>query len=531
MKPLTLKILVCAVAVSLLTLARAQSTDNGNPQAPPDNNPAQNGQPNVIYVPVPMDATASSNAAMDAAPPTDSGTPPAQGTTPAQPGQPYNPTMNRNYQGRGSDREQRRFQRHESRDSRDSRDYGQPQTLSAASAETAAYTPPVGASTNASGELYINFHNAPIDEVLNYLSDAAGFIIELDTPVRGTVDIWSTHPVSKDEAVQLLNSVLNKNGYGVIRNGRILRVMAYSDAVHSAPVEVSDDPKAVPEDAEIVTQIIPIKNVQARQLVTDLSPLTPSTATILANDAGNSIVVTDTQENIHHLLEIIKDIDTSAEDITEVQVFALKYHDPVEVANLLNSVFSDQSNGQGNNAQTPIRFGGGFGGFRRLFGGGGGPGGFGGGGAGGNAGGSSSTDRIRQHAKVTAVADQRTRSVLVTAPKDMMDEIHQLVDQVDQPSTATPYVTVVPIEYTDPQLLQKALQDFAASTSRNSSQGSQNGDVLTQRETQNTPTAPTSIGGTSTGSGGGGFGGGGGGFGGGGGGFGGGGGGFRGGGQ
>ena len=57
------------------------------------------------------------------------------------------------------------------------------------------------------GELRLNFRGAPIELVLNYLSDAAGFIIQLNTPVRGTVDVWSKQPVTQEEAVNLRRCV------------------------------------------------------------------------------------------------------------------------------------------------------------------------------------------------------------------------------------------------------------------------------------------------------------------------------------
>jgi general secretion pathway protein D len=474
---------------------------------------------------MPMDAGAMySNMDTGGVPPVDAnGQPLQQGQQVAPPvqsiqqGQPANPNYNFNnnnnnnnynnnrFNRQGQDRGQRRFDR---------RGSSQTQMLQS-SGDASKYTPPAEASTNGTGDLYVNFRNAPIDEVLNYLSDAAGFIIELDTRVSGNVDIWSTHPVTKDEAVQLLNSVLNKNGYNVIRDGRILRIVTHDTAIHSGiPVVEGNEPTDIPKTAEIVTQIIPIRYVQARQLVSDLSPLTSPSATILANDAGNSIVVTDTQENIRHLVEIIKAIDSGAEDVTEVRVFHLQYHDPVEVANMLTSVFAEQSNGQGNTGgATPIRFGGGFGGggggFRRFFGGGGGggPGGFGGfGGAGGAGGNNAQNDRIRQHNHVVAVADQRTQSVLVTAPKDLMDEVSQLIDQVDQESPKVPHVTVVHLENADPQQVQKALADYASSSARNT-QNSQSSPLIYRESQSSSVTSPTGFGTGGSGFGGGGFGG------------------------
>jgi len=356
-----------------------------------------------------------------------------------------------------------------------------PQTLVAPSSLTEFPAPAPATGSGGPNELHLNFRNAPIEMVLNYLSDAAGFIIELDTPVRGRVDIWSNQAVTKDEAVELLNSVLNKNGYAVIRNGRTLRVMNHDDALHSdIPVHVSNEPDSIPKTDEIVTQIIPIRFVEAKQLISDLSPLVSSHATIIANEAGNSIVVTDTQANIRHLVEVIKAIDTSAEDVTEVRVFHLQYHDPVEVAGILTSLFADQNSGN----QTPIRFGGG-----RFGGGFGGCGGFvarmmaaqQGGGGGNNS--NNSNDRIKKHARVVAVADQRSQSVVVTAAKDLMDQIGEMVDQLDHESPKISHVSVIHLENADPQEVQQVLQDmFQNGNTRNGRGGSQSSPLMTRSQ-------------------------------------------------
>jgi general secretion pathway protein D len=375
------------------------------------------------------------------------------------------------------------------------------------SAGETAMTPTASATedTGVGKGLYLNFHNAPIDLVLSYLSDAAGFIIEVDTPVRGKVDVWSTHPVTKDEAVDLLNSMLNKNGYAAIRNGRTLTIVSKDDAIHGdIPVKTGNNPDAIPKNDEIVTQIIPIRFVEAEQLIKDLSPMVSPHATIVANEAGNSIAVTDTQANIRHLVEIIKAIDSSAEDETELRVFHLKHHDPTEIANLLTSLFSGQGSTGG--SQTPIRFGGPGGGF-----GGGGFGGFGGGGFGGfaaraaaaaNAGASTPANgqaaRIKKRQEVVAVADPRTSSVAVTASKDMMEQIASMVEQLDQDSPRVPHVSVVHLENADPQQVQQVLQDmFQSQNSTRSSQTQPS--PLQTRIQQNTGSTSSSTGMGSTG--------------------------------
>ena len=84
-----------------------------------------------------------------------------------------------------------------------------------------ATTLPSGGDTNG---LSLNFRNAPIDLVLEQLSKSAGFIIDVVTPVRGNVTVLGQN-LTKDEAVGLVNSELNRLGYAAIRTGRTLKIM------------------------------------------------------------------------------------------------------------------------------------------------------------------------------------------------------------------------------------------------------------------------------------------------------------------
>ena len=359
-----------------------------------------------------------------------------------------------------------------------------PGTTSALSTKTAVVP---ATNDNNTNELRLNFRGVPLDMVLSYLSDAAGFIIVLDTQVHGNVDVWSDRPVTKDEAVNLLNSVLNKNGYAAIRNGRTLTIMDKNDAkTRDIPVKIGNDPAAIPNNDEMVTQIIPIRFVEAKQLVADLSPFVSSQATIVANEAGNSIVITDTQSNIRHLAEIIKAIDNSAQGETEIRVFALKYANPADVAAELGQIFPNSSNGN-SQSQLPFRFGGR---------GGGGPGGFFARMMAAN-GNNNQNSQIAKQTQVVAVADARTQSVIVTATKDLMDQIAGMMEQLDVPSDRDQGVYVFQMKNGDPQqaaqVLQNMFQSSTATRGNNNTLSSQNS-ALQQRAVN----ATTSMGTTST---------------------------------
>jgi type II secretory pathway component GspD/PulD (secretin) len=354
-------------------------------------------------------------------------------------------------------------------------------TNAVAAAESHAMNAPVLLPNGEPG-LRLNFRGASLDLVLNYLSEAAGFIIVLDTKVTGKIDAWSNQPLSRDEAVDLLNSVLNKNGYAAIRHGRTLTIVNKDEAkTKDIPVVLEGDPDKIPKTDEMVTQIMPVRFIEVAQLIKDLQPLVATATTMTANEAGNSIIMTDTRANIHRVAQIIRAIDQGAEDVTEVKVFHLDFADPTEMAALLGSLFSDT--GTSGTSQTPVQFGG-RGGFRDFFRGGGG-------GGGDTSGGNSQNQRIKKRTKVTAVADPRTSSVVVTATSGLMSQIEEMVKQLDANPAKKQKVYVYQVNPGDVGQVQQVLEDMFETTSNNRNSGrnsSQQNNVLQNRANQNQTT-------------------------------------------
>jgi general secretion pathway protein D len=372
---------------------------------------------------------------------------------------------------------------------------------------------PAPVVVNGNGELKMNFRGASLDTVLDYMSEAAGFIIVREARPKGTVDIVSTQPVSKEEAIDLLNTALNHNGYAAIRKGRTLTIVNKDEAkTKSLPVRLGGDPETIPDNEEMVTQIIPVRFVEVGQLMKDIQPLVPSSTMMTANESGNSLVITDVQSNIRKVAQIIKDIDMGAEDVTVVKVFHLSHADPNETADLLTSLFPDDS--RSGSSQAPMTFGG-LGGFRRFFGGGGGgpggPGGFGPPGASGGNNSNGQNQRIRKRNRVVAVADPRTASVVVTAGRDMMEQIGNVIAELDPDPANQQQVAVFRLENAEPQDAMQVLQDIFQKTGTQNNRNTQNqNDALRTRSTQQTQqynnNNNSSRGGNQGGRGGGGFG-------------------------
>jgi len=341
--------------------------------------------------------------------------------------------------------------------------------------------------------LRFNFRGAPLETVLNYLSEAAGFVIVLDTPVKGTIDMWSAQPVSRTEAVQLLNLAINKNGYTAALKGRNLVVSTKEEArKRSIPIRTGNDPRQIPDNAEMVMQIIPLERIDAAQAATDLATLLPSTATITANVDSNSLIVTDTQSNVRHIVELVSQLDSSAGSVASMKVFQLKNADPNEMATLITNIFgggtSSSSRGGSSSPQ--------FGAFPGMPPGaaammaaaaarGRGP-------SSSSSRSSSSRGGSSRGTPVLAVADPRTFSIIVSASRETLVDIEAIINQLDSSSARKQKVFVYTLENGDVKQVEAILRNlFQSSNARTTT--SQQVDPLTTRASSNTQATSTNI--------------------------------------
>ncbi len=317
---------------------------------------------------------------------------------------------------------------------------------------------PMATAPNQDKGLRLNFHGVPLEMVLNYLSQAAGFIIDLHTDVKGKVDVWSDQSLNKEEAVGLLNAALNKNGFAAIQNGRTLTIINRDEARReNIPVKKGNNPDNIPSNAEIVTQVIPVRSLNVMQLPKDLAPLLSTNATLNANESGNSLLMTDTQANIRRITKIISALDSVSSSVNSIRVFPLKYADAKALADIVKELFPPPDSARpDNNPGNPGRFrgnggnrggGGNFAAMAAMMSGGG----FGGENPPGGEGGANAGDSGRTPVThVSAVADDHSNSLIISAPDTLMPTIEQLVTSLDSSSQDITEVRVFHLQNADP---------------------------------------------------------------------------------
>ena len=287
-------------------------------------------------------------------------------------------------------------------------------------ADATSTSPATGSNT-----LQLNFRSAPLRLVLDYLSEAGGYVIDQQGDVRGTLDVWSKDPVTKEEAVQLLNAALKRNGYGAVRSGRILTIVPL-DNIKTADLEVvtGNNPDTVEKSDDVVTQIVPVRYATASQLVNNLQPLVPSSASLSVNESANSLIVVAAKRDIRRILKIVSALDNSIASVSTLKVFAVHYADAKQLATILQQLFAPQTSGTQNNNQRGQMFGPPGMGF--------GPPGLGDNQASQTGSGSSASNT---RSKVAVVADETSNSLIVSSPPDTLSSIASIIQEIDQPVT------------------------------------------------------------------------------------------------
>ena len=319
-----------------------------------------------------------------------------------------------------------------------------PQTPQPATIGTNANPAPIVANPNAKltagtadEGLTLNLRGATIDKVLAFLSESAGFTINRQTSTisPGTVDVVSATPLNKDEIVQLINQVLADHNLTALRNGRTLTIETIDQAYGDSPIKVLTDLTNLPQDEEVVTEVIPVHSLNPTQIIKDLYTLIPRGAQMNSSESGNAVVMTSTQSAIHRFAELIKALDSTGNG--DLEVFLLTYADSKSIAQEIKDVFSaDGGGGGGGAAANP---------FAAFMGRRGGGGGFGGAAAAGG----DEANKTRAAVHVNAVSDDQNNAVLISAPADFMDGISNIIAKLDIPQEDSVQIRYFPLRNAD----------------------------------------------------------------------------------
>lgn len=124
----------------------------------------------------------------------------------------------------------------------------------------------------AHAQVTLNFVNADIDQVARAIGAATGKTIIVDPRVKGQLNLVSENPVPEDQALKTLQSALRMQGFSLVQDHGVLKVVPEADAkLQGVPTYIGNAPAA--RGDQVVTQVFQLRNESANNLLPVLRPL------------------------------------------------------------------------------------------------------------------------------------------------------------------------------------------------------------------------------------------------------------------
>jgi len=189
--------------------------------------------------------------------------------------------------------------------------------------ETTVNLPALNKPGMADELIYVNFDQVDIRVMLKTIGDITGINFVVDDRIKGSVTLMSPTKIRLGEIYQVLESILDVKGYAAVPAGAgdLVKIIPREEAVkRNLQVRIGSDPSEIPRNDSIVTQIIALKYADATEVSEIVKPLLTTGLHMTTYPRTNSIFVTDTSSNIHHIAKIIRNLDVpgSKEQITTI---------------------------------------------------------------------------------------------------------------------------------------------------------------------------------------------------------------------
>ncbi|HNX75944.1 MAG TPA: secretin N-terminal domain-containing protein [Candidatus Rifleibacterium sp.] len=274
-------------------------------------------------------------------------------------------------------------------------------------------------SGSGSDEIAINFEAVDLMSLVRYMSQETGRGFIINQPLQGDVTIISPVRLNKEEALAMLESILQVRGYTAVASGKMYKIVLLSDAkVAGTETRTSSELGSLGDDDTLITQIIPLERTSVEEASKILQTLLPRDASMLLFPPSNTIVLTGRSVNIKRALEVLLELEKGLLK-PGLDIVPLKFSAADDLKAQLEKIISS-------------------GGVER--------------------------DTIK--GGVTFITDKRSNSLLVLTSPDNFTRVRSLIDRLDTSTTdARPELTkFFALKYADETETVKQLEDILGFT-------------------------------------------------------------------
>lgn len=331
------------------------------------------------------------------------------------------------------------------------------------------------------------FDQAPLEVLLYAYADVAGKIL-IPAPnlpkTQITLKTFEDRELTKEEYLEAIEVTLTMNGVVLEPFDKIFLRAFERKTVRTQGIRTSMDmptTNSIPEKGRVVSQLIRLQHITAEEAQKALEGFKDPNGLFQVFERNNTILVTDTQENLNRMLEVVRELDVATPVTEDVFVRQIQYAAAMEIKTALETIVTEsQKDAQPAKGGAPKESGApGFGGGTRpslqpnrllnL-----------------NRPGLnkpepptttpnatmmaqvSDADRGMIRGKVLILADERSNKLIVITAKTNMDFFDKVIETLDVETTPEVEVEVIRLKYAESEDVASMLNDLIGNGSSSS---------------------------------------------------------------
>ncbi|MFM5401590.1 GspD family T2SS secretin variant ExeD [Aeromonas sp. 600724] len=186
-------------------------------------------------------------------------------------------------------------------------------------------------------EYSASFKNADIEEFINTVGKNLNKTIIIEPSVRGKINVRSYDLLNEEQYYQFFLSVLDVYGFAVVpMDNGVLKVLRSRDAKTSAiPVVDGSNPGM---GDEMVTRVVPVRNVSVRELAPLLRQLNDNAGggNVVHYEPSNVLLITGRAAVVNRLVEVVNRVDRAGDQ--DVDIIKLKFASAGEMVRLVTNL-------------------------------------------------------------------------------------------------------------------------------------------------------------------------------------------------
>ena len=162
----------------------------------------------------------------------------------------------------------------------------------------------------ANQKLSLNFEDVDIKTVIKTVSDITGINFIIDEEVKGQVTVVCPKEIKVSELYPFLESILEIHGFAAIPTTNHVKIVSQKDAKgYNIEIHTGSNPNQIEITDKIITQMMSLHYADATEVSSLIKSKLSGNATINVYKKSNTLLITDTSANIHHIAKIISKID------------------------------------------------------------------------------------------------------------------------------------------------------------------------------------------------------------------------------